>query len=332
MAQYRTGTVNIERGTAPNPSANPPVAEVKATVAGINTHWVGGTSGNVKPGDLFALVGDAAVHTIESISSDNVTLTLGSYWRGRTDNLNNADYIIARDFTPNHGLPLLAPGDDTAPFLYELARLIDGIVPATGPAPVNTVGTPGTSTYVHIRWADARPGVLNIDNSPTRKYFVYCVTGSATVPEDTSDMWNWIAISAKGDTGPVRPPVNGIGANLLSADHALTAGSVRRFTASTALSFRMDENKAYLVHVVGTGDGDTVDGFRPGFQGVVKVGDKTGMMNFLITNTGGIVYWHNLAFENPTTGNTIPRLWWNSTNTNSAQVQFAIRGIYEFGG
>ena len=176
MAQYRTGTVNVANGNA--------------TVTGVGTHW---TDDIVGTNDLFALQGGGRAYKISSVSVTAQTITLAETYKGVT--ANGVDYSITRDFTPNHNLPLLSPGDDTAPFLAELARLLDGIVPATGPAPTNTQGSPGTNAYAHVGYASDDAG-SDFSTTPTAstRYIGFIYNDTATPPAAAAFQGVWMQI------------------------------------------------------------------------------------------------------------------------------------------
>lgn len=112
MSQYQTGTVSVTNGSS--------------TVTGAGTAW----ASNANTGDLFAVEGDGVLYVIASVGG-NGQITLAANYAGSTAGA--ASYAISRDFTPNEGLPLMAPGDLEATAVYSRAMtLLDQKLKALG--------------------------------------------------------------------------------------------------------------------------------------------------------------------------------------------------------
>jgi len=123
MAQYQEGTVVVTNGsavvTAVDPDPNDPNV-------GPPQQW----SSEVSAGDLFIVVGDSVVYTVQSVDS-NTQITLASSYQGSTVTpggtpQKGVDYCIVRDFTQNYTFPLLAQGDvETATVLSDAMKKVD---------------------------------------------------------------------------------------------------------------------------------------------------------------------------------------------------------------
>jgi hypothetical protein len=108
----------------------------------INTGKVTATIGNatvqgnpsvdwsqVLVGNLFFCQG--AVHTIVGVNSGTKQITISPPWALTT--ATDVDYAIARDFTTNHNLPLMNPGDvEGASIFSEAIKKIDSLLSTSG--------------------------------------------------------------------------------------------------------------------------------------------------------------------------------------------------------
>jgi len=117
MSQYRVGTVSVENGSA--------------TVTGDITEWLS----EVVPGAMFTVRGSGVTYTVSGVVSAT-ELTLSAPYGGLT--ASGAYYIIARNFTPNADIPLIAAGDvETATLVSEAFKRIDDMA-----WPVTSVSSP----------------------------------------------------------------------------------------------------------------------------------------------------------------------------------------------
>ena len=90
MAQYSSGTVDV--------------TNLSATVTGTGTLWLAELSIN----DVFTIQGSGTSYQVSAITTDT-SLTLTAPYGGVTASAQA--YVVARDFTPTSGLPLLNQGD-----------------------------------------------------------------------------------------------------------------------------------------------------------------------------------------------------------------------------
>ena len=108
MSLYSTGTV-----TATNDSN---------TITGLSTLFVA----NVKVGDDFKVTGENAEYNIIAVDSD-LQIKIAPNYAGTTGS--GKTYSISRDFTQNHGLTEVQPGDTDWPFrMTETLRKIDSLI------------------------------------------------------------------------------------------------------------------------------------------------------------------------------------------------------------
>lgn len=109
MSQYITGTVAVVNSSA--------------TINGTGTIW----TGNVSAGDLFIVrSANNVVYQVGGLVS-NTQITLTAPYAGPS--ANGEDYVIARDFTPNHNIPTISKGDlETAAILTRAFTIIDGLL------------------------------------------------------------------------------------------------------------------------------------------------------------------------------------------------------------
>jgi len=108
QGQYGVGRASFTNGSA--------------VVTGTGTEWTAGVSA----GDLISRTGSSVMYEIQSVDSD-AQLTLVSAWMMPTET--DRTYAITRDFTANHGLPLVSQADfaTSGPLARSLAG-IDGII------------------------------------------------------------------------------------------------------------------------------------------------------------------------------------------------------------
>lgn len=108
MAQYKEGTVDIEKGTQ--------------FVRGYGTNWLL----NVEPGQLFRLVGAKVHYIVGDVVADDLLLLTGNFLQ---DDVLAGAYIISRDFTQNLSLIELYTGDyEVLALITESFRRIDSYV------------------------------------------------------------------------------------------------------------------------------------------------------------------------------------------------------------
>lgn len=108
MSQYTAGLVTVTNNSQ--------------TVTGTNTQWLA----NVSAGDLFIVFQSGVSYQVAAVNSDT-QLTLNANYAGVTEA--NVQYVIARDFTPNHNIPLINRGDiETATIFRRAMQIIDGLV------------------------------------------------------------------------------------------------------------------------------------------------------------------------------------------------------------
>ena len=155
MSQYRTGFVDVVNGSA-NVQSNG------------TTEWLA----NVQAGDMFVVDSDQVVYEVGSVT-DNLNLILSTPYAGASEN--NAIYTIARNFTPQIGLPTIAKGDiETAALITRAFEILDTEVTLAGqlyiddlldviaPTPtVNDVITWDGSDWISAPAAGAVPGEPN---------------------------------------------------------------------------------------------------------------------------------------------------------------------------
>lgn len=130
MAQYKTGTISVTNGSA--------------TVTGSGTAW----STNAQAGNTFKIKGESVIYTVASVNSDT-SITLSANYAGSTGS--GKEYIIGRDFTTNHGLTEINPGDvDWPTHLTEgVIRKLDTLLAGLKDETVTT--TDATSTALATR-------------------------------------------------------------------------------------------------------------------------------------------------------------------------------------
>lgn len=109
--QYSTGTISVEQTN--------PVVTGSGTV-----DW-----SEVTTNDLLVVAGQ--VYEIVTVDAPGKTITISIPYPGATNSA--IAYVIARDFTSSHNLPLLNPGDLEAPSLFSRAMaLIDAKLSVVG--------------------------------------------------------------------------------------------------------------------------------------------------------------------------------------------------------
>ncbi|MFH1981760.1 MAG: hypothetical protein ABIL58_07945 [Pseudomonadota bacterium] len=111
MSFYSAGTVSIANGSA--------------VVIGNGTAFLS----NVAIGQLFKVKGIPATFEVQLIA-DDTHLTLDAPWSG--SNQVDVEYIVAKDFTPTFGLPLLAVGMKDWVYWYNLMLAMVDTALATG--------------------------------------------------------------------------------------------------------------------------------------------------------------------------------------------------------
>lgn len=127
MAQYRTGTISIETGSA--------------IVTGSGTAFL---SAGILPGNSLKVEGHLPVMTIQSVDGEG-QVTLTAPWTGNA--VANEGYQISRDFTPLNGIQEINIGDRDWPVhLTQGLRVIDQRLGEVGDDEVIS-GTPKVVTF-----------------------------------------------------------------------------------------------------------------------------------------------------------------------------------------
>lgn len=108
MSLYKTGTVSVTN------SSN--------VITGNGTLFLA----NVKVGGDFKVAGENAEYNVISVDS-NLQFKISPNYAGAT--ASGLSYSISRDFTQNHGLTEVQPGDTDWPFrMTETLRKIDSLI------------------------------------------------------------------------------------------------------------------------------------------------------------------------------------------------------------
>jgi len=108
MSQYTVGSVSVTNGSQ--------------IVTGAGTLWLA----NVTAGDLFTIQDSGVTYQVGAVNSDT-ELALSANYAGVTDT--NLGYVVARDFTPTHNIPLINRGDiETATIFSRAMQIIDGLL------------------------------------------------------------------------------------------------------------------------------------------------------------------------------------------------------------
>jgi hypothetical protein len=116
--QYQEGTVAVTNGSAIVTCVDPDPADPAIDPPSL---W----QSEVQAGDLFVVLGDSVIYTIDTVNSDT-QLTLTTSYQGATVSPAGipeagAVYGIHRDFSTNYSMPLLTRGDIETAALIRLA-------------------------------------------------------------------------------------------------------------------------------------------------------------------------------------------------------------------
>jgi len=123
MAQYQVGTVQVTNGSAIVTCVDPDPADADIDPP---SQW----STEVQAGDLFMVLGDSVLYTIDTVSSDT-QLILTAQYQGASvtpsgDPQVGATYAVHRDFSTNYSVPLLTRGDiETAALIRTALDTLD---------------------------------------------------------------------------------------------------------------------------------------------------------------------------------------------------------------